>query len=56
MRVGREQHMMSTTPILQKLTQSQRNDKGNAKIVYCPWVSGGRLMTRSILNDLKLEG
>ena len=38
-----------------KVTRSQRNGKDNAKVIYCPWVAGRRLMTGSILYNLKLE-
>ena len=39
-----------------KATRSQRNGKDNAKMKYCRWVAGRRLMTGSILNNLKLQG
>ena len=34
---------------------SQRNGKDNAKIKYCRWAAGRILMTRSVLNYIKIE-
>jgi hypothetical protein len=42
MRVGRKQHILSTTLDKTKITRSQRNSKDNTKMKYCRWVAGRR--------------